>query len=252
VARRRYRSDATSTAGLSARGRDLSGDESLSLPIEPKQEYGKAEPAAQPQATSEPAQPISGLGQQLHDMRQQAEQAQLHGYIDSIPNLSPAQRHWLHSNPHGVYRFDLLNDAHMIAGHRNIPVDSPEYFHFLSAMLNTYGPLPPQQPAQAQPAPSPPPMPPPVVPPMHVDVSKTENADTGEPEAASVAAHFMSAPVSRGEAGHSIEPELSPSQVRLSKAEREHAEAAGVSLEEYGRQKLKMLKLKKAKVIKDE
>jgi len=38
----------------------------------------------------------------------------------------------------------------------------------------------------------------------------------------------------------------------LSKAEREHAEAAGVSVEEYAKQKLKMMKLKKAKVIKDE
>jgi hypothetical protein len=42
------------------------------------------------------------------------------------------------------------------------------------------------------------------------------------------------------------------SRVTLSKAEREHAEAAGVSVEEYGRQKLKMLRMKKAKILKDE
>jgi hypothetical protein len=37
---------------------------------------------------------------------------------------------------------------------------------------------------------------------------------------------------------------------RWSKAEREHAEAAGVTVEEYGRQK--MLRMKKSKLIKDE
>jgi hypothetical protein len=66
-------------------------------------------------------------------------------------------------------------------------------------------------------------------------------------------AHAMmfSAPVSRGD-GHSVEPEPTMSSIRLSKAEREHAAAAGVSDEIYAANKLKMMKLKKAKVIRDE
>jgi hypothetical protein len=42
------------------------------------------------------------------------------------------------------------------------------------------------------------------------------------------------------------------SHVTLTKAERERAEAAGVSVEEYGRQKLRMMKMKKAKIIRDD
>ena len=48
------------------------------------------------------------------------------------------------------------------------------------------------------------------------------------------------------------EHEPSASSVRLSKAEREHAAAAGVSDEIYARKKLRMMKLKKSKIIRDE
>jgi len=248
VARRRYRSEAISTAGQQERPHDPVGDDSLAQPVQPIGEYGKSEPASQPQAAPESAPHFAtGLGEQMRAQRAFAQQqriAQLHGYIDQMPNLSPAQRQWLHNNPLGVFRFDLLNDAHLIAGQRHIPVDSPEYFHFLSAMLNAYGHLPPQQMAQPAPAPSPSPMPPPI----HIDVEKTEHDH--EPEAASVA---VSAPVSRGAEHYSADYEPGEgSRVTLSKAEREHAEAAGVSVEEYAKQKLKMMKLKKAKVIKDE
>jgi hypothetical protein len=190
------------------------------------------------------------LRDQLQQQRQSAEQAQLHGYIDSIPNLSPAQRHWLHSNPHGVYRFDLLHGAHVIAGQRGIPVDSPEYFHFLDTMLRTYGHLPPQQPAQPAPAPSPPPMPPPVA---HVDI---ESHDT-EPE--STPMDFVSAPVSRGEASHAMsgEPQpLSPSQVRLTPEQREVARLSMPHLSHdeaektYAAGLLKQEKMKRSGLIK--
>jgi hypothetical protein len=251
VARRRYRSEAISTAGHAAQPRDPLGDESLAQQIEPRQEYGKPPP--------EPSQPVSNLGEQMRAQRAYAEQqqiAQLHSHIDQMPNLSPAQRQWLHNNPHGLYRFDLLHAGHAIALQRGIPPDSPEYFRELENTLHRYFHLPPQQmqPPQVAPAPAPapsmPPMPPPVT---HVDVSKTENADTGEPEEESVAMHHVSAPVSRGAEHYSGDYEPgSDSRITLSKAEREHAEAAGVSVEEYGRQKLKMLRLKKAKVIKDE
>jgi hypothetical protein len=63
-----------------------------------------------------------------------------------------------------------------------------------------------------------------------------------------MAAHY-SAPVSRGDSSHTIEPELSPSQVRLSPEEREAAHADKIDEAEYAKQKLKMLKMKKAKLI---
>jgi hypothetical protein len=63
-------------------------------------------------------------------------------------------------------------------------------------------------------------------------------------------ARLYSAPVSHhGDSSHVIEPELTPSQVRLTSAEREAAHAAGVSEELYAKNKLKMEKMKKAKLI---
>ena len=86
---------------------------------------------------------------------------------------------------------------------------------------------------------------------MHVDIEKSDH--DSEPEAEPMPSHHVSAPVSRASEAYSGDYEPGDgSRVTLSKAEREHAEAAGVSVEEYGRQKLKMLRLKKAKVIKDE
>ena len=60
-------------------------------------------------------------------------------------------------------------------------------------------------------------------------------------------APFVSAPVSRGGDHYYIvggEHQPSASSVRLSKAEREHAAAAGVSDEIYAREKLRMMRLK--------
>ena len=69
--------------------------------------------------------------------------------------------------------------------------------------------------------------------------------------AASVAAHFMSAPVSRGEAGHSIELELSLSQIRLTPAQREIANLPGGPGEvEYAKQLLRMQKMQKSGLLK--
>jgi len=63
----------------------------------------------------------------------------------------------------------------------------------------------------------------------------------------------VSAPVSRASEHFSGDYEPGEgSRVTLSKAEREHAEAAGVSVEEYAKQKLRMMKMKKAKLIRDE
>ena len=64
-------------------------------------------------------------------------------------------------------------------------------------------------------------------------------------------APFVSAPVSRGGDQYVVggEHEPSASSARLSKAEREHAAAAGVPDEIYAREKLRMMKLKKSKII---
>jgi hypothetical protein len=240
MARRRYGkpSPAISTAGQAAQPRDPSGDESLSQPIEPRAEYGKPPP----ESTAEPAQPVTGLGEQMRAQQAYAQQqqiAQLHGHIDQIPNLSPAQRHWLHNNPHGLYRFDLLHAAHTEAQQRGVPVDSPEYFHFLSAMLNSYGHLPPQQPAQMQPAPAP--APPPIT---HVDLESHEPEPDNEP----MPSHHVSAPVSRGDTAHSIEPQLTPGQVRLSPEERELCQMNKIDEVKYAEGKLRLAKQKAAKI----
>jgi len=266
MARRRYRSDALSTAVQSERPRDPAADESLAQPIEPRSEYGKAPP--EPSAEAKPGYNASGLKAQIDAMRQPAQQqwqqpqqqhtqlAQLHGYIDSIPNLSAAQRQWLHYNPHGVYRFDLLHAGHTEALERGVPADSGEYFRYLADKLNRYFHTPPQpaQPASAPPMP-PMPAPPPPMPPTthHIDLEKVETP-AGEPEEETVSVHHVSAPVSHDSGNYTASGEYEPgaNSVRLSKAEVEHAQAAGVSVEEYGRQKLRMMKLKKAKVIRDE
>ena len=87
----------------------------------------------------------------------------------------------------------------------------------------------------------------------HVDIS-TEHTESGEPEEPHTMPEHVSAPVSRsgGERYAMGDYEPSANSIRLSKAEREHAAAAGVSEEIYAQNKLKMMKLKKAKVIKDD
>jgi hypothetical protein len=127
---------------------------------------------------------------------------------------------------------------------QHVPRQSPEFLHFVGQLLDQHAAM------QARPAPTlPPPMPAMPRTPAHIDVERTEH--NGEPEDEPMASHYVSAPVSRGEAGHSIDPELLPSQITLSKAEREHAAAAGISEIEYGKQKLKMQRMKKSRIIKD-
>ena len=99
-------------------------------------------------------------------------------------------------------------------------------------------------------------MPPPVVPPMtHINAEKTER--DGEPESAHMDAHFVSAPVSRGDHGSAIEPEpLSPSQVRLTPEQREVARLSMPHLSHdeaektYAAGLLKQEKMKRSGLIK--
>jgi hypothetical protein len=252
VARRRYGkpSPAISGAGQAAQPRDPTGDESLSQELQPRQEYGKSEPASQPQPTSEPAQPVTGLRDQLADQRRYAEYHALQQYIASnFPGALPHEAQWLMMNPHHLQNPMLVHHAAKIALDRGIPRHDPQFLHFVGQLLDQHHAAMMQPPAPPMPPPMPPSMPMPAH--MHVDVEQSDHGT--EPGEEHMAAHSVSAPVSRGSETYSADYEPGDaSRVTLSKAEREHAEAAGVSVEEYGRQKLKMLKMKKAKVIRDE
>jgi hypothetical protein len=250
VARRRYgKSPAISTAGQSERPRDPTGDTSLDQPIGPRQEFGKTEPTPS-QATSEPAQhyDITSLKDQLAEQQRYAQYQALHQYIASnFPGALPHEAQWLMANPHHLSNPMLVHHAAQIAAQRGIPRQDPQFLQFVGQLLDQHHAAMMQAP-QAAPAP-PPPMPPPVA---HVDLEKVETPGH-EPESAHMDAHFVSAPVSRGAKHYSGDYEPGDgSRVTLSTAEREHARASGVSDEVYAREKMRMMKLKKAKLIRDE
>jgi hypothetical protein len=246
VARRRYRSEAISQAGAAAHGRDPAGDTSLQEPITGRQEYGKPDPTAQPQGEA-PSEPVTGLRDQLADMRQQQQNDALEQYINHyFPGAWPNERAALRVNHVWLANPGLVHAAGRIALERGVPRQSPEFLQAIGALIDQHHaammqaqPAPPPAP----PMPSMPPMPPPV---HHVDLEKVESPE-GEPESAHMDAHY-SAPVSRGDTGHSIEPEMSPSQVRLSPEERELCAMNKISETVYAAGKLKLAKQKAAKI----
>jgi hypothetical protein len=249
VARRKRPSDAISTAGRAASPRDATGDTSLQEPLTPKQEYGKAEPTSQPQAAPLEQHFSTGLRDQIADQRLYAQYNALQQYVASnFPGSTLSEQQWLLMNLHHLQNHhpSVIDKIAGVTLSRGVPRESPEFLRTVGQELDRL------HVARMQPAPAaPPPMPP--MPPMtHIDLEKVESP-AGEPESEHMDAHHVSAPVSHGTEHFSGDYEPGEgSRVTLSKAEREHAEAAGVSVEEYGRQKLKMLKLKKAKVIRDE
>ena len=236
MARRRYRSDAISNAGR-AQAPPAAATESQQ-PLEPKAEYGKAEPDQSPQHFS------TGLKAQLDAQRAYAQpQDGLDAFINQhYSGALPHERQWLRDHPEHMQHVQLVHAAGMIALQRGVPRHSPEFLHAIEQLIAQHH--------AAMQAPPPPPMhapPPPMPPPMqhHIEL-EAEHDDEPEPSMA----HHYAAPVSRGESSHSIEPpELSPSQVRLSAEEREAAHAAKIDEAEYAKQKLKMLKMKRAKLI---
>jgi hypothetical protein len=235
-------------------------DESLQRPIEPRTEYGKPEPAAsQPQAEAkpEPKSDTSSLAAQIAAMRAQQEQHQQQAQqqidplamsLASIPGLTIPKFHFLYhyfaQRPH-LFNSDhwgLLRAAHDITLGHGVKEDSAEYFAAMDALLRQHAAMPQQQsaPAAAPAPPIPEPAPPHVA---HVDVSTEQ-----EPEMMPMAQN-VAAPVSRGDHGHSIEPEQSPSQVRLSPEERDMAQRLKLSEVEYAAGKLKLAKMKRSKLI---
>jgi hypothetical protein len=261
VAPRRYgkKSPAISQAGHQERPRDPAGDESLSLPLTGRQEFGKSDATAQPQgeATSEPVQHDAGsLKAQIDTMRRQAEQRQqlqndpLAHYLASIPGLSPYKFYFLHHyfsqypdrlNPQ---HWEILKAAHHIATQeRKIQEDGPEYFEFLNQMMHQHAAPPPTHTAPPQPMPDMPPM-------AHADLEQAEH-DHEPQEGGHMAPHNISAPPSRSGEHYVGDYEPRPESVRLSPEEREIAQRTGISEVQYAAGKLKLQKMKKSKLISD-
>ena len=217
-------------------------------------------PAPDTQGEAKPEYDVGGLKAQIDHMRQQQaaqqqppqpqQQAQqvdgLAIYLASL-GLSPSKFIFLYSyfSAHpdrlNAQHWETLKGAHHIARQeRNIPEDSPEYFGFLHSLLNQHA---------APPAPPmPPPIPQPAPPPTHVDLEKVESPE-GEPESTHMSAMF-SAPVSRGEAGHAVEPEPTQSSIRLTAEQRDIAQRSGISEVEYAKQLLRMQRMQKSGLIK--
>ena len=235
MARRRYGkpSPAVSTAGQTAQPRDPAGDESLAADLEPRSEYGKPPPESA-------SEPVTGLRDQLAEQRRYAQYHALHQYIASnFPGALPHEAQWLMVNPHHLGNPALIHAAAQIAAQRGIPRESPEFLHFVGQLLDQHYAA-----SQVQPAPAPMPLMPPTT---HVDLEKVETP-AGEPESEHMDAHFVSAPVSRGDSGHSIDPQLTPSQIRLTPEERDLCALNKISETEYAKGKLKLAKQKAAKI----
>jgi hypothetical protein len=146
----------------------------------------------------------------------------------------------LRANVHHLQNPMLLRHAASIALQRGVPRQSPEFLHFVGALLDQHAA------AQARPAPpSMPPMPPPVA---HVDLEKIEGPDH-EPEQDHMDAHFVSAPVSRGDAGGGQSYEAEPShRVVLTPEERELCRDNKIDETVYAAGKLRLARQKAAKV----
>jgi hypothetical protein len=222
-------------------------------------EPASPQPPAPDQAGARPEQPghfSSQLGEQLRQQQQYAAQQQAYhhnpifAYLASTPGLSARQVHYLtayfsaYPDKLNAEHWGTIADAHHRALAHGIQPDSDQYFHFVNATLHA-------PPTASAPAPAPPP----VSEPAHVDVS-TEHSDSGQPDEDHAMASFISAPPSRSDHGHSVEPQLSPSQVRLTAEQREVARlsmphlSADEAEKTYAAGLLKQEKMKRAGLIK--
>jgi hypothetical protein len=253
VARRKYCSDAISQAGRGEQPRDPQtspeefpiGSEPSAPTAAPRAEYGKPdEPSPQQHYNST-------LKSQLDAQRAYAADP-VNSFLDRhYSGATPVEREWLKARPHLMQNPALVHAAATVALQHGVPRNSPQFLPAIEHLIAQH--VAQHAATQGQPAPPPAPPPPPMPPPMNnAHVQLEHHPEPDEPEEEHPMAAHYSAPVSHGDSGSTaIEPELGPSQVRLSKAEREHAEAAGVSVDEYAKQKLRMQKAKKANLIKD-
>jgi hypothetical protein len=260
MARRRYRSDALSSAAKTRPDQPPSTPESYPLGSEPS-------PASAPAGTSDekaeakpdqPAEAISGLKAQIDAMRQpqqpppQQQVDPLAHYLASIPGLTIPKfqflYHYFSRSPQNLnpQHWDVLKAAHGIALDRGVQEDSPEYFGFLHSLLNQQAAAAPSSHA----APAPPVHEPPEPEPQHVIDLEAEHSGSSEPEESHAMASFISAPVSRGDHSHAVEPEPTMGSIRLSAEQRDMAARSGISETEYAKQLLKMQKMQKSGLIK--
>jgi hypothetical protein len=257
MATRKRRSPAISLAGRGARpdepapsGQLPLSDAELSSPQPPAP---GAQGEAEPEAKSDP----SGLAAQVAAMRQQqaAQQQQpqvdpLAHYLASIPGLTIPKFHFLYhyfaQHPHllNADHWQLLKAAHDITLGRGVKEDSGEYFQAMDALLRQHAAMPPA-PAPASPPPMPEPRPQPMT---HIDLEKVESPE-GEPEEVHIRAEHVAAPVSRGDYAHTVEPEMSPSSIRLTPEQRDIAARTGISEAKYAEGVLKLQKMKKSKLV---
>ncbi len=213
-----------SKAAQSQRAAEPAPSEQLPLGTQPQ-------PTPAPDTTSKADKSdelISNLRSQIDSMQQTAY----------LPGLSAKQRDFLKSNLHYLQHANLLVGAHHVSMARGIAPDSDEYFHHVRQMMDHYL----QQIAPAA-APAEPTL-------AHVDIATEDHG--GQPE--DHMAHMVSAPVSRGTdhfAGALGDADLSANRITLSAGERESARAAGISDQVYAANKLKMLKMKKAGLLKE-
>jgi hypothetical protein len=199
---------------------------------------------SQGEATPEPTSPVSGLAQQIADQRRYAEYQALQQYVASnFPGALPHEAQWLMVNPHHLGNPALIHAAAQIAAQRGIPRNDPQFLQFVGQLLDQH------YAAQTQAAPAPPPISPPPAPPpvAHVDIEQSDHG--AEPEEP-IPSHHVSAPVSHGDSGHSVEPEPTQSSIRLTAEQRDIAQRSGISDVEYAKQLLRMQKMQKSGLIK--
>src|SRR5262249_47438075 len=163
--------------------------------------------------------------------------------LNALPNLSVAQRAYLRERPHALARPDILAWAHNFAQYHGVPVDSPTYFQVMDQALHQYGNIAFTTPPTATETQAPTPQPTPTPMPQAPQPPAPERDDDYAP-------HIASAPPSRSEYAGSMPPEAS-GRVTLSGEERSIAAATGCSEIEYAKNKLKLMQMKKAGLIKD-
>jgi hypothetical protein len=264
VAIRRRKSPA-----ISAAGHGVKPDEPApagQLPLSDAEPSSPQPPAThQAEAKPEPEHFSSTLGEQIRAQQAYAEQQRqmqrnpLAMYLASIPGMSMPKLNYLaayfsaYPDRLNGEHWNAITAAHMDALNRGFPDDSDGYFHHINDQLHRQHAYPPPSPAPPPPVHEP--MPAPPEPALAHDI-ESEHSDSGEPEEAHMNPAHVSAPVSRsGGERYAMSGDYEPTanSIRLTAAEREIANLpGGAGEEEYARQKLKMLKLKRANVNRDQ
>jgi hypothetical protein len=257
MARRRYRSDALSSAAKTRPDQPPSTPESYPLGSEPPASSAPAPaPDEKGEAKPEPTQHFSsGLKDQLAGMQRYASDP-IEQYISfHFPGALPVERQWLRANQHHLANPALIHSAAQIALQRGCPRGSPQFMQFCGALLDQHAA------AQGHAAPVPEP-PPPVHEPepepqhtTHIDLEKAESPEC-EPEESPMT-HYA-APVSRsgGERYAMGDYEPTVSSVRLSAEQRDmaHRSMPHLSADEaeksYAANLIKMQRLQKSGVLK--